>query len=199
VQAFTLNSGAKLATANVKGIASNGSIQITGTQTYSTSANYVYNGSVAQVTGALMPATVNNLTVNNASGVTLSQPLTITDTLFLLAGTLSGTYTAGTTITGVTDVQENSAGMTRKFFVNQNYPNPFNPSTTIQFGLPKTTFVTIKVYNIMGQEVETLFTGNKSAGVHTLHFDASSFSSGVYLYRIQAGSSVEVKRMLFVK
>ncbi|MGD1045976.1 MAG: T9SS type A sorting domain-containing protein [Bacteroidota bacterium] len=101
------------------------------------------------------------------------------------------------TVTGVST--PSTSGIPEKFFVDQNYPNPFNPATNIQFGLPKEDFVTVKVYNIMGQEVATLFAGNKSAGVHTLHFDASSFSSGVYLYRIQAGRFVEVKRMLFMK
>jgi hypothetical protein len=88
VQAFTLNSGATLETANPNGFASNGNIQVTGTQTYSTGANYEYNGSVPQVTGALLPATVNNLTIDNVSGVALSQATTMDGVLSLSAGVL---------------------------------------------------------------------------------------------------------------
>jgi len=85
------------------------------------------------------------------------------------------------------------------FFVDQNYPNPFNPSTKIVFGLPQNAYVTAKVYNIMGQEVATLFTGMKNAGTHELQFDASRLSSGIYFYRIQSGLMSVVKRMVVLK
>ena len=87
----------------------------------------------------------------------------------------------------------------QKFFVDQNYPNPFNPSTTISYGIPRAAFVTVKIFNVLGQEVKTLFSGYQSTGVYTFSFNASDLSSGIYLYRIQAGTSVDIKRMVLVK
>ncbi len=85
------------------------------------------------------------------------------------------------------------------FFVAQNYPNPFNPSTTITFGLPADNYVTVKVYNLLGQEITTLLAGQQRAGIHTLRFDASRLTSGMYLYRVQAGAFSDVRRMLLLK
>ena len=86
----------------------------------------------------------------------------------------------------------------------QNYPNPFNPATTIKFGIPQAADVTIKIYDILGQEVQTLVNRNLSAGFHTVNFNASNLISGMYIYRIQAngvdGSNfTDVKKMLLVK
>jgi hypothetical protein len=87
----------------------------------------------------------------------------------------------------------------KSFFVKQNYPNPFNPTTNITYGLPKNSRVYVKIYSILGQEVATLFAGEQTAGVHTVKFNASSLSSGIYLYRVQAGNTVDVKRMVLLK
>ncbi len=114
---------------------------------------------------------------------------------------ITGDWTVGeSSLANPTSVEATLAGAVPKtFFVNQNYPNPFNPSTAIEYGLPANAYVTAKVFNVIGQEVSTLFEGEQAAGIHTLRFDASQLSSGVYLYRIQAGSSVEVKRMILMK
>jgi len=85
------------------------------------------------------------------------------------------------------------------FSLAQNYPNPFNPSTQIRYTITKESFVLLKVYNLMGQEVATLVSGDQNAGSYTIPFDASRLCSGVYLYRLQAGTSVDVKRMLLIK
>jgi hypothetical protein len=101
--------------------------------------------------------------------------------------------------TGGTGVVQIGNEIPSKFELNQNYPNPFNPTTQISYNVPKESFVSLKVFNLMGQEVATLVSGNQTAGKYTVPFDASHVSSGIYMYRLQAGSSVEVKRMTFVK
>jgi hypothetical protein len=103
------------------------------------------------------------------------------------------------TSAGGTGVSDNVTLKPGTFSLAQNYPNPFNPVTQISYNIPKESYVSLKVYNLMGQEVATLVSGNQTAGKYTIPFDASRLSSGIYMYRLQAGSSVEVKRMMFVK
>lgn len=86
-----------------------------------------------------------------------------------------------------------------EFKLSNAYPNPFNPTTNIRLEIPKASNVTLKVYNILGQEVATLLNGFQDAGVHRLTFDASKLSSGVYIYRVEAGNYVQAKRMLLIK
>ena len=89
----------------------------------------------------------------------------------------------------------------------QNYPNPFNPSTTIKFEIPsviasgakQSQFVTLKVYDILGNEVVTLVNEEKQPGVYEVEFDASSLSSGMYLYKLQANTFVQTKKMILAK
>ena len=81
----------------------------------------------------------------------------------------------------------------------QNYPNPFNPTTNIEFSIPKSEFVTLKVYNILGEEVATLASERLAAGKYKYDWDASRLASGVYLYRIQADDFVESKKMVLLR
>jgi hypothetical protein len=83
--------------------------------------------------------------------------------------------------------------------LSQNYPNPFNPSTTIQFTIPAQDVVTLKVFNVLGQEVMTILNEKMDAGKHTVKFDASKLTSGVYLYQVSAGKFVETKKMVLLK
>jgi hypothetical protein len=85
------------------------------------------------------------------------------------------------------------------FALNQNYPNPFNPSTIINYQLAIDNYTTLKVYNLIGKEVATLVNGNQSAGSHQVTFDGSALTSGVYFYKLQSGSNVEVKKLTLVK
>jgi hypothetical protein len=85
------------------------------------------------------------------------------------------------------------------FALNQNYPNPFNPSTAIVFQLPKESFVTLKVYNILGVEIATLVNEQKPAGVHKINFDASGLTSGLYIYKISTGNFEQTRKMLLLK
>lgn len=86
-----------------------------------------------------------------------------------------------------------------KFYIKQNYPNPFNPSTEINFGIPKDNFVTVDIYNSLGQLVKSLMKEYKSAGNYSVKFDGTDYSSGLYFYKIKAGDFTEIKKMLLVK
>jgi hypothetical protein len=95
-------------------------------------------------------------------------------------------------------VSQQSA-VVKDFALRQNYPNPFNPSTKIEFSVPKSTFVTLKVFNLLGEEVATLASQELRAGLYTVDWNASNAPSGVYFYRLTAGSFVDAKRMLLLR
>jgi len=82
------------------------------------------------------------------------------------------------------------------YTLQQNYPNPFNPATRIDYSIAKRGQVTLKVFNVVGQEVATLFSGVQEAGHYEASFDAKTLSSGVYLYRLQAGNTTITKKMI---
>lgn len=83
--------------------------------------------------------------------------------------------------------------------LSQNYPNPFNPTTTIKFALPRATYVTLEIFNTLGQNVLHLVDANYDAGYHEVKFDASNLASGTYFYRIRAGQFVAVKKLMILK
>jgi hypothetical protein len=89
--------------------------------------------------------------------------------------------------------------LSTNFYLFQNYPNPFNPSTQIRYSIPKTTLVTINVYDILGKEVATLVNEEKSPGNYEVEFNGSSLPSGIYFYKLQAGDFVEAKKMVLMK
>ena len=89
--------------------------------------------------------------------------------------------------------------VTEKFNLSQNYPNPFNPTTTIQYSIPKESFVTIKVYDVLGKELTTLVNERKPEGNYHVDFNASNFPSGIYFYRMQAGSFASTKEICFAE
>jgi len=99
-----------------------------------------------------------------------------------------------------TPIKDNpKEGVVKNFHLYQNYPNPFNPTTTIEFALPQSNFVTLKIYNILGEEVATLVSEKLTARRYKYEWDAGSLASGVYLYRIQADNFVQVKKMVLIK
>ena len=83
--------------------------------------------------------------------------------------------------------------------LSQNYPNPFNPSTTIRYGLPSRAHVTLAVFNTLGQQVSTLVQAEQDPGYHEVRFDGANLPSGMYFYRMQAGSFTETKKLLIVR
>ena len=96
-------------------------------------------------------------------------------------------------------VEENLSVHPTEYSLYQNYPNPFNPSTTIKYAVPKLSFVTIKIYDLLGSEVATLVNEEKPVGTYELNWNAANLPSGVYFYRLQAGSFVETKKMILIK
>jgi hypothetical protein len=84
------------------------------------------------------------------------------------------------------------------YCLTNNYPNPFNPSTTIKYELPKTSFVKIIIYDILGREIEKLVNEEKAVGKYEVNFDASDLPSGIYFYKMQAGDFIETRKMVLL-
>ena len=109
----------------------------------------------------------------------------------------SSEFSAIEIITKIKMLQSNE--LPENYNLSQNYPNPFNPSTTIEFDLPKSSEVSLKIFNILGEEVATLVSDRLSTGSYSYEWDASNLASGVYLYRLQAGNYVETKKMVLMR
>ena len=99
-------------------------------------------------------------------------------------------------IVGISNQQNE---LPRVFALYQNYPNPFNPITTIRYDVPKSTLVTIIVYDMSGREITTLVNEKKDAGSYELIFDASKLASGVYIYKMTAGEFTSMKKLILIK
>ena len=85
------------------------------------------------------------------------------------------------------------------YSLSQNYPNPFNPVTKINYSIPKSSLTKLRVYDLLGREVATLVNDMKQPGMYSVDFDGTNFSSGVYFYKLEAGTFTEVKRMIMIK
>ena len=99
----------------------------------------------------------------------------------------------------ITDVEKEDDNIPSEFTLNQNYPNPFNPSTTISFSIPTEEFVSLKVFNSLGEEVDELVNETVPAGNYSISFDASQLTSGIYFYKIAAGNFFQTRKMMLVK
>ncbi len=100
----------------------------------------------------------------------------------------------------ITDIEDNNKHiLPLSILLEQNYPNPFNPTTTIQYAIPTEGIVTLKVYNILGQEIRTLVNEEKPAGTYEVEFDGTGLASGIYFYKLQAGNFIETKKTLLIK
>ncbi len=98
---------------------------------------------------------------------------------------------------GVEDYENTSSP--KKYELAQNYPNPFNPTTSIKYSVKNNEFVSLKIYDVLGNEIKTLVNETKEAGNYSVEFDASKISSGVYFYRINIGSFIQTKKMILLK
>jgi hypothetical protein len=102
-------------------------------------------------------------------------------------------------LSNITDLEDENIISPAEFSLDQNYPNPFNPSTSIQYAIGSRQFVTLKVYDILGNEIAELVNEEKVAGKYEVNFNASALASGVYIYKIQAGSFINSKKMILLK
>ena len=99
----------------------------------------------------------------------------------------------------ITKVEKLGSDIPTTYMLEQNYPNPFNPETSIRFNVPKESFVTVKVYNTLGEVVATLVNEEKSAGVYSVSFKANNLTSGIYFYTIKANDFSSTKKMILMK
>jgi hypothetical protein len=128
-------------------------------------------------------STINGL--NTGTGISFDTVFTSTALLLVTIAT--------------SDVEENFNSVPEEFALAQNYPNPFNPTTTIKYQIPELSFVTLKIYDVLGDEIATLISEEKSIGSYEVEFNAASLTSGVYFYQLKAGSFVETKKIVLMK
>ena len=124
----------------------------------------------------------------------------IPDRGYMLCHQGSNVYKLNVTYSVATAISENSlSAIPSDFMLSQNYPNPFNPSTKINYSIPNSSNVVLKVYNELGAEVASLVEGFRNAGSYEVSFDGADLSSGIYFYKLQSGSFTETKKMMLVK
>ncbi|MEJ2196014.1 MAG: T9SS type A sorting domain-containing protein [Ignavibacteriaceae bacterium] len=124
--------------------------------------------------------------------------IAVNDSYIYLADRDSGLYILRNDL--ITDVfEELGEGMPRKFALFQNYPNPFNPTTSIRYAIDNRQFVTLKVYDVLGNEIAKLVNEEKPVGSYQAEFNAAYLPSGIYFYKLQAGDIVETKKMILLK
>ena len=99
---------------------------------------------------------------------------------------------------GTAGVQQETE-IPENYLLKQNYPNPFNPSTKISYSVPAISFITLKVYDVLGSEVATLVNEEKSLGRYEVNFDATGLTSGIYFYKLTAGNFSETKKMILMR
>jgi hypothetical protein len=168
-----------------------------------TSANLTFKYLAADVNGAEASYDLGlwdgaSWTLENKTADTTAHTITMTG-----ATVISGDWTGVENIrTGVGNLAD--LGIPKTYVLSNNYPNPFNPSTTIQYGLPAQSKVTMKVYSVLGQELATLVDGVQGAGYHSAVWNASHAASGVYFFRLNAqgtngASFVQIRKMVLMK
>jgi hypothetical protein len=120
--------------------------------------------------------------------------------LFIYSNSIKGidtVYLYGICDTVLTSVGEERYSIT--YLLAQNYPNPFNPATTINYQIPEAGWVMIKIYDVLGREIRTLVNEEKKSGRYQVKFNAADLASGIYLYKMQAGNFVSIKKLILMK
>lgn len=177
-----------------------------GTVTYTTSISP--SPSPGTLTPTFSPGNVRNFT-GAADSVLINTTSTANVPLGLYTVTVTGTESGGPRthnrtyqirVGNFVGIQQNGSEVPQVYSLQQNYPNPFNPVTNIKFSLPKGSFVTLKVYDMLGKEVASLVNNlNLAAGNYTYDFNAVNIPSGIYFYKLSAGEFSDVKKMTIIK
>jgi hypothetical protein len=181
-------------------------------------------GTVKGNDGSTLPGTLNYLV--DANGAFADYCLTDLDGSYIISNIDAGSYTMVSSLASFQDAQKtltvdylnnstlnvdvsltpnsttginDNVATINGYALNQNYPNPFNPSTIISYQIPQNSFVTLKVYNILGKEVATLVNEQQIAGKYNFNFKASNLASGIYIYKLTAGSFTSVKKLTLLK
>ena len=145
---------------------------------------------------------VGNVTSYILSGVSVSDTIAVTAYDIDADGTydqIEGHESWFAIATTTTGIKNDDVILPTTFALKQNFPNPFNPVTTISYQLPKSTFVNLSIYNVVGQLVETLVNEHKNSGYHSVTWNASGIGSGLYFYRIESREYTETKKCLMLK
>jgi len=141
-------------------------------------------------------------TVNlNISLVMANDTTSYSDTLYIVSNSICSPtkVSLGGGIEYPISVSKNNSDIPKNYEISQNFPNPFNPTTVINYQIPVSSFVTLKVYDILGREVATLVNARKNAGYFNVTFDSKHLPSGVYFYRLQASSFIQTKKFVLLK
>ena len=150
---------------------------------------------------------IDTVFTSTDTGATFSSGIIQPSSSYVLAGNVTNGFDTTASSNSLsflaasllTDVKKGDADVPKEFALYQNYPNPFNPSTTVSYTLPERCFVRLKVYDDLGQVVETLFSGEQDAGNYRITVDAAKLASGVYLYRLDAGGVTITKKMMLLR
>jgi hypothetical protein len=189
-------------------IDASGNVYVTGgsegSGTYSDFATVKYNSSGTEQWVARYNGPGNKY--DRATALAVDESGNVYVTGYYLSGDW-GKYTTIKYTQITTSIGEIGTNVPDKFVLEQNYPNPFNPTTTIRFSIPQSSYVTLKIYDLLGQEIETLVNENLPAGQYKSEWNAAGYSSGVYFYRLLAGpvsggqadGFAEVRKLILLK
>ncbi|MCC6864605.1 MAG: T9SS type A sorting domain-containing protein [Ignavibacteria bacterium] len=177
-----------------------------GTVTYTT--NITPSPAPGTLTPSFSPGNVRTFT-GSADSVVISTSSTNDVPVGLYTVTVTGTESSGPRthqrsyqiyLDNSIGIQQNGSEVPAAYSLSQNYPNPFNPATNIKFGLPKSSLVTLKIYDMLGREVASLVNNqNLAAGNYTFNFNAANIPSGIYFYKLSAGEFSDVRKMTLIK
>lgn len=149
----------------------------------------------------ILLAIATNVKTQSILEVSSSATITVSSGADICADSIIGIIQGeGTICGGVNSIDSGSEKDNPKVFaLDQNYPNPFNPGTSIQYAIGGRQFVSLKVYDVLGNEVESLVNEEKPAGNYEVDFNATQLSSGIYFYRLQAGDYNASRKMILIK
>jgi hypothetical protein len=154
----------------------------------------VSNAQVFQATNSITVGP--NFVITNTGTATLDAPsVTLRNLVFVVQGGKMYLLSETTSV----DVESEEISIPTEFSLSQNYPNPFNPTTKIKYSVPEISFVTIKLYDALGNEITTLVNEEKEVGSYKIDFDGSRLSSGIYFYKMQTEKFMEIKKMVLLR